>query len=172
MFVSSNVPIPTTLTDDSILMPMMEGSAQLTSITASTSKPELPRPTPTPTMLSNDLPSGDGSGDIMVRLPLPTNTAPDIIIRLRLMFSVELNDEERMQVEQNLSSIVQDILQLTIPPVVTQEPDNIIFSVLIVTSSSMDTSVASGNISAINTTLTGELAHRLTLAVRQTIYKF
>ena len=86
--------------------------------------------------------------------PVPTPPTPDIIIKLRLNFSIGITDQERMQIDQNLSLFIKDILQLTTPPLVLQEPGNI-FNVLIASSSSMDAGVASGNISAIAALLAG-----------------
>ena len=72
-----------------------------------------------------------------------------------------------MQISQNLSLFIQDILQLTISPEVSQEPGNI-FNVLIVSSSSMDAGVASGNISTITALLVGVHTNALRVDVSQT----
>ncbi len=180
---------PTTSTDyiykisSDLLVPIsmstaMEDSTQPTSIIAAlvSKSQQQPLPTPTPTSVA-----GSRDGDSIIPLtenstsissptisPTPTNiyentepvSTPDIIIKLRLNFSVDLTDQERMQVEQNLSSFVQDILQLSIPPEVYPEPGNI-FNILIVSSSSNDTGVASGSIDAITALLVGVHANRL-----------
>ena len=73
-----------------------------------------------------------------------------------------------MQISQNLSLFIQDILQLSIPPEVSQEPGNI-FNVLIVSSSSMDASVVSGNISAVTALLVGVHTNMLRVDVSQTL---
>ena len=80
----------------------------------------------------------------------------DIVIELRLTYSVNITDEERMLIGRNLSLLIQDLLQLSIPPKVniSQETGNI-YTVLIVSSSSMDAGVASGNISAVSSLLDG-----------------
>ena len=155
-----------------MLMPATVGdsSGELTLIAVSIT----PQPLPTPmSSIKFITPDVIGSGSGLVDLfsvyqtsesryptisPSPTNTVPepvptpDIIIKLRLNFSIGITDQERMQVYQNLSCLIEEILQLTTPPLVSQEPGNI-FNVLIVSSSSMDAGVASGNISAIMTAL-------------------
>jgi hypothetical protein len=175
---------PTTTDYDSILMPdipytaSLDGSAdRFTSGVATTSQPQ-PTPTSTTNFISPDAVGSGGSGLMVPDLyqtsesstfassptipPSPTNTytvpepvpTPDVIIRLRLNFSIGITDQDRMQTGRNLSLFIQDILQLTTPPVVSQEPGNI-FNVLLVSSSSMDAGVASGNISAVTSLLTG-----------------
>lgn len=177
--VSVIVPTPTAADyDDTILMPATVGGSSdgLTSALPMTSQP-----LPTPTSSSIDIPPdaiGSGSGLVPglyqtsksrsspTISPSPTNTAPepiptpDVIIKLRLNFSIGITDQERMQIDQNLSLFIQDILQLTTPPLVSQEPGNI-FNVLIVSSSSMNAGVASGNISAITALLAGVHTNRL-----------
>ena len=80
----------------------------------------------------------------------------DIVIKLRLTYSVHITDEEQMLIGRNLSLLIQDLLQLSIPPKVntSQETGNI-YTVLIVSSSSMDAGVASGNISVVSSLLDG-----------------
>lgn len=193
---------PTTATDhiykisSDLLMPdytsiAIEDFAQRTSTVSKSQYQLLPTPIPT---------SANGSGDdgIIITLlpenststfsptisPSPTTNVyevtqsvpvPDIVIKLRLNFSADPTDQQRMQVEQSLSLFVQDILQLSIPPNVSQEPGNI-FNVLIVSSSSNNTGIASGSIDAITALLAGVHINRplgvvdVSQALRQSRY--
>ena len=173
--VSQSVsPTPTTADYDDILMPATVGDSSdgLTLIAVSNTPQPLPTPTSSIEFITPDV-IGSGSG--LVDLfsvyqtsesrsptisPSPTNTipepmpTPDVIIKLRLNISIGITDQERMQIDQNLSLFIKDILQLTTLPLVWEEPGNI-FNVLIVSSSSMNAGVASGNISAIAALLAG-----------------
>ena len=100
----------------------------------------------------------------IVPQPVPKE---DIVIKLRLNYSVDITtDEERMLIRRNLSLLIQDLLQLSIPPKVnmSQETGNI-YTILIVSSSSMDAGVASGNISAVSSLLDGISANTRLLRV-------
>ena len=168
------VPTPTAADYDDMLMPATVGdfSDELTLIAVSITPQPLPTPMSSIKFIS---PDAIGSGSGLVDLfsvyqtsesrsptisPSPTNTVPvpmptpDVIIKLRLNFSIGITEQERMQVYHNLSRFIEDVLQLTTPPLVSEEPGNI-FNVLIVSSSSMNAGVASGNISAITALLAG-----------------
>ena len=90
-----------------------------------------------------------------------TQHPPDVIIRLRLSFESNITVGQRTQVGQNLLDIVKEILQLSIPPSVRQESDDV-FSLLIVTSSSNFDNITSGDVDTIKTVLqAGKLVSRL-----------
>ena len=181
--------VPTTTTNyiydttSDLLVPYYTSAAiegSTSSIVALVSKSQqLPMPTPMPTIAAGSgdgiIPLSESSTSMLSPTTLPSPTSPpgqpeptpDIMIKLRLTFSANITDQERMRIDQNLSLFIQDILQLTIPPVVSQEPGNT-FNVLIVSSSSMDADVASGNISAVTALLAGVHANTLRVDVSQT----
>ena len=129
---------------------------------------------PTPTLIAF---SGYGSGydddymyletteDATFPSPVTSSTTtqrpPDVIIRLRLSFESNITADQKTQVGQNLSDIVKEILQLNLPPFVSQESDDV-FSLLIVTSSSSFDNITSGDLNVVKTELlTGKLSSRL-----------
>lgn len=143
--------LPAPTEDPLVPYTMMEDLSQQTSV--------LQMLFPTPSVTTALPNSGDGSGDnsplepqeTPTLQPTPVPPQPNVIIRLRLNFH-GLSDEEQMQLIQNLSDAVKDILQLSIAPTIFQQSEDII-DMFIVTTSSMFEPVANGDLTVIKAEL-------------------
>ena len=66
------------------------------------------------------------------------------------------SEEGLIQLGQNLSSIVKDVLELSVSPAVIPQDSEGVFVLLIVTSSSQDANVAEGDLNVIKSKLSDD----------------